>query len=99
MFEGQRASQVLQCAVPMEAGDGDPCGSTATKVIVLETMEAPENGHAGIGTSPKRVMGLITQLKCTCSNAHSVVTNRRRSWKLLCIRKAVTSLPAQTHVG
>lgn len=55
MFEGQRASQLLQSAVSMEAGDGDPCGSIATRVIdVLETTKAPENGHVGIGTSPKR---------------------------------------------
>lgn len=55
MFEGQHASQVLQCAVSMEAGDGDPCGSTATRVIdVLETMKATENGHVETGTSPKR---------------------------------------------
>lgn len=55
MFEGQRARQVLQSAVSMEARDGDPRGSTATRVIdVLETMKAPENGHVGIGTSPKR---------------------------------------------
>lgn len=49
MFEGQRASQLLQSAVSMEAGDGDPCGSIATRVIdVLETTKAPENGHVGI---------------------------------------------------
>lgn len=50
MFEGQSASQVLQCAVSMEAGDGDPCGSTAKRIIdVLETMNVPENGHVGKG--------------------------------------------------
>lgn len=55
MFDGQFASQVLQCAVSMEAGDADPRGSTGTRVIdVLETMKAPEDGHIGTGTSPKR---------------------------------------------
>lgn len=44
------ASQILQCAVCMEAGDGDPCGSTAISVIdVLETIKTPENGHIGMG--------------------------------------------------
>lgn len=33
----------------VEAGDGDPWGSKDTRVMgVLETMEAPPNGHAGI---------------------------------------------------
>lgn len=36
-------------------------------------MEAPENGHSGIGASlPKKASGSITQLKCICPNACSV---------------------------
>lgn len=48
-------------------------GSKDTRVIdVLETTEAPENGHAGIRASPsEKGAGLLTQLKCICTNAHS----------------------------
>lgn len=86
MFEGQGASQVLQSAVSMEAGVTD----------VLETMKTPENRNWDF---PKNVVGLSAQLKCTSTDAHSVVTNRRRSMKPLCTRDPVTSLPAQRHVG
>ena len=41
MFEGQCASEVLQSAISVEVGDGDPCGSKDARVIdVLETTEA-----------------------------------------------------------
>ncbi|GAB0206658.1 hypothetical protein GRJ2_003131400 [Grus japonensis] len=74
MFEGQCASKVLQSAVSVEVGDGDPCGSKDAGVIdVLEIMEAPENGHIGIRASPlKKVMGSVAQLKCIYTNARSM---------------------------
>ncbi|KAK4830584.1 hypothetical protein QYF61_011819 [Mycteria americana] len=40
---------------------------------VLETTEAPENGHVGIRASPhKKVTGSIAQLKCLYTNARSM---------------------------
>lgn len=40
---------------------------------MLETMEAPENGHSGIGASlPKKALGLITQLKYICLSVCSM---------------------------
>ncbi|KAK4819370.1 hypothetical protein QYF61_001649 [Mycteria americana] len=40
---------------------------------VLETTEAPENGHVGIRASPtKKVTGSIAQLKCIYTNACSM---------------------------
>ena len=46
-------------------------GSKDARVIdVLETMEAPENGHIEIRASPpKKVAGSIAQLKCIYTNA------------------------------
>ncbi|KAK4815341.1 hypothetical protein QYF61_000173 [Mycteria americana] len=39
----------------------------------IRTMEMPENGHVGIRASPpKKLVGSITQLKCICTNAHSM---------------------------
>ncbi|KAK4826796.1 hypothetical protein QYF61_011604, partial [Mycteria americana] len=74
MFEGQCAGEVLRSAVSVEVGDGDPCGSKGTRVMdVLETTEAPENGHVGIRASPpKKVAGSIAQLKCIYTNARSM---------------------------
>ncbi|KAK4828051.1 hypothetical protein QYF61_023089 [Mycteria americana] len=74
MFEGQCASKVLWSAVSVEVGDGDPCSSKDKRVMdVLETTEAPENGHVGIRASPpKKVAGSIAQLKCIYTNAHSM---------------------------
>lgn len=44
VFKGWCASEVLWSDIPMEAGDGDPCGSEDTKVTdVLEITEVPEN--------------------------------------------------------
>ena len=55
MFEGRCASEVLQSAVSVEAGDGDPYSSKDTRVMdVLETTEAPKNGHVGIRVSPPK---------------------------------------------
>lgn len=52
-FQGQRASKVLQSAMSMEVGDGDPCCSKDTRVVdVLETTEASENGHRRIRAFP-----------------------------------------------
>ena len=74
MFEGQCASEVLQSAVSVEAGDGDPCGSKDARVIdVLDTAEVPENGQVGIRASPpKKVAGSIAPLKCIYTNARSM---------------------------
>jgi len=59
VFEGQCAHKVLQSAISVEVGDGEPCGSNDTRVIdVLETKEVPENGHIGIRTSPPRKGGI-----------------------------------------
>lgn len=53
MFEGRCASEILQSAISVEAGDGGPCSSKDTRVIdVVEIMEAPENGQEGIRASP-----------------------------------------------
>ncbi|GAB0175367.1 hypothetical protein GRJ2_000001900 [Grus japonensis] len=74
MFEGQCASEVLQSAISVEVGDGDPCSSKDARVIdVLETTEVPENGHIGIRASPpKKVAGSIAQLKCIYTNGCSL---------------------------
>ena len=73
-FEGRCASEVLRSAISVEVGDGDPCGSKDARVIdVLETMEAPDNGHIGIrACPPKKVAGPIAQLKCIYTNARSM---------------------------
>lgn len=54
----------------MEGGDGDPRGRKDTRVIdVLETTEAPENGHIGIMVSPpKKVSESIARLSCIYTN-------------------------------
>jgi len=45
-FQGWYASEVLQSAISVEAGDGNPCSSKETRVIeVLETAEVPENSR------------------------------------------------------
>ena len=73
MFEGRCASKVLWSAVSVEVGDGDPRGSKDARVMdVLETMEAPENGHVGIRASPcQKVAGSVAQLKCIYTNTCS----------------------------
>lgn len=55
----------------VEVGDGDPSGSKDTRAFnVIETTEAPENGHTGIWASlSKTVVGSITKLKCIYTNA------------------------------
>lgn len=40
-------------------------------------MEAPENGHSGIGASlSKKALGLVAQLKCICLSACSVASKQ-----------------------
>ncbi|GAB0180585.1 maestro heat-like repeat-containing protein family member 7 [Grus japonensis] len=70
MFEGWCASKVLQSAISVKAGDGEPCDSKDTRTIDgLETME----GQVGIRASPlKKVTGSIAQLKCIYTNARSM---------------------------
>ncbi|KAK4824177.1 hypothetical protein QYF61_011474 [Mycteria americana] len=74
MFEGRCINEVLQSAMSVEVGDGDPCGRKDARVMdVLETTEAPENGHIGIrALPPKQVAGSIVQLKCIYTNARSM---------------------------
>jgi len=74
MFEEWCASKVLLSAISVEAEDGDPCGSKDARVIgVLETTEAPENGHIGImAFPPEKLVGSIAQLKCVYINARSM---------------------------
>ena len=57
IFEGWCTRKLLQSAVSVEAGDGDPCGSKDARAMdVLETTEVPENGHVGTrASSPKKV--------------------------------------------
>lgn len=44
VFKGWCASEVLWSDIPVEAEDGDACGSEDTKVTdVLEMKEVPEN--------------------------------------------------------
>ena len=71
MFEGWCASEVLRSAISLEIRDGDPCSSRDARVIdVLESMEAPEDGHIGIRSSPW-VVGSVAQVECVCTNARS----------------------------
>lgn len=65
VFERLCASEVLQPAVSVEAGDGDPCSSKDLSVIdVLETTGVPENTHVGIRASAsKKVARPIAQVK------------------------------------
>ena len=73
MFEGWCASKVLQSAISVEVGDGDPCSKDGRVMDALEITEAPENGHVGIRASPpKKVAGSIAQLKCIYTNARSM---------------------------
>lgn len=61
-------SQVLQS---VEVEDGVPSGSKDTRAFnVIQTTEAPENGHTGIWASlSKNVVESITKLKYICTNA------------------------------
>ncbi|GAB0209581.1 hypothetical protein GRJ2_003423800 [Grus japonensis] len=70
MFVGWSASEVLQSAISVKVGDGEPCNSKDTRVIDgLETMEV----EVGIRASPlKKVMGSVAQLKCIYTNAHRI---------------------------
>lgn len=44
----------------MEVGDGDPSGSKDTRAFnVIETTEAPENGHIGIWACPVQNCGRV----------------------------------------
>ena len=74
VFEGQCASEVLQSAISVKAGDGDPCGSKDTRnTDVLKTIEAPENEHIGIRPSPRQKVARSTaQLKSIYPNACSI---------------------------
>lgn len=50
-------------------------------VGVLETIEAPENTHTGSrSSSPKKVAGLIAQLKCIYTNGKQKL-QFKQSWK------------------
>lgn len=55
-------------------GDGDPSGSKDTRPFnVVETTEAPGNGHPGIWASlSKNVVGSRIKLKYIYTNAHSM---------------------------
>lgn len=72
MFEGCCVRQVLQPAITVWAGDGDPCGSNDRRVIdVLETTEVPESGHVGIrASSLQKAFGSVAQLKHIYTNTH-----------------------------
>ena len=61
----------------MELGD-EPWSSKGSRVIeVLETMEAPKNGHIGIEASPPRkVAGSVAQLKHIYTSACSMGNKR-----------------------
>ncbi|GAB0183074.1 hypothetical protein GRJ2_000772700 [Grus japonensis] len=74
IFEEWCAGEVLWSAVSVEVGDGEPSGNKDARVIdVLETTEAPENGHVGIRSSrSKKVERSIAQLKCIYTNARSM---------------------------
>lgn len=46
VLKGWCASEVLWSDIPVEAGDGDACGSEDAKVTnVLEIIEVPENNQ------------------------------------------------------
>jgi len=71
----------------------------AQGLLVSETTKASENGHIRMEASPPRKgVGLTAQLKCICTNAHSMATNRR-SWKPLCSRKTMIQWQSQKHGG
>jgi len=65
------AHKVIWSASSVEAGDREPCGNKDTRVIeVLETTEAPENGHIEIEAfAPRKGAGSIAQLKCIYTRA------------------------------
>lgn len=75
-------------AVSVEIGDEDPCSSKNTGVIaVLQTSEAPVNGHARIrASSPKNKFGSVTQLEVNLVTAmkenkncfYKYISNKRR---------------------
>lgn len=55
MFVGQHASEVLGSAIPVEAGDGMPSNSKATRdnnELRVKLMSG--NGHVGIRPSPPK---------------------------------------------
>ena len=52
MFKGCCASEVLQSAISVEVGDGDPhSGKESRGFDVLETMGVTENSHIGTWAS------------------------------------------------
>lgn len=58
MFEGCCSRQVLQSAITVEAGEGDPCSSKDRRVI--ETTEVPKNSNVGIrASSLRKALGSI----------------------------------------
>jgi len=61
-------------AISVEVRHGDSCSSKDARLVeVLENMEAPENSHIAIRSSPpKKVAGSRAQLKCINSNACSM---------------------------
>lgn len=58
LFVGRCASEVPHSVISVEVGTGEPHSSKDTRFInELETREASENGHVGIGTSsPKKAV-------------------------------------------
>lgn len=74
MDAGHCASKILQSAIPVEVGDGEPCNSKDTRdVDGLEITEVPKNDHIGIRASPpKKVMGSLAKLKCNYTIACSM---------------------------
>lgn len=60
----------------MEIEDEDPYGSKDF-FDMLEITGAPENNHIGITASPQnRVAGLISKMKCICTNECSMVNKQ-----------------------
>lgn len=61
-------------SLPLEVGSGDPYGNKDRRVSdVLETMEAPENGHVGIRASlPKEVVESTAQWKGLYTSTHNM---------------------------
>jgi len=78
MFEGWCATKILWSAISVDTEDGESPGNKDSRVIdVLDTTEAPENGHTGVRTSSlKKIVGSIAQLKCNYTNAYSVVNKQ-----------------------
>lgn len=64
MFEGQCATKVLQSAISVEVGDGDPYKSKDARVNdVLKIPEVPENGHMNRSFSPQKGSRVISPTK------------------------------------